>query len=155
MLKTGGIFLRNLIRNEKGSALAFVIMILLVLIIIIASVAAVTTANIKQASNQEKGMQAYYIARSGAEFAYEALLSTSLLSEFKGIDKTISEAGVDFGEGTADIMVSTLVPTVGSIDLQTIRIESVGTLKNENISRKVVLEFFYYFSSYPSITWSR
>ena len=142
------------LKNKKGAALSFVIMILAVVSIMVGIVAMIASANIKQASAQERGLQAYYIARSGAELAYEVLMTTtpSYIDEFKnGTRSTISKDSVDFDEGTADVAVT----SSGTGDTQKILITSVGTLKEGNITRTVKLEFYSHFEEHPEMVWSR
>lgn len=143
-----------MIRNNKGAAMAYVMMSLVVVFIVIAIVSSIAQANIKQASAQEKGLEAYYIARSGAELAYEAIMTTSpsLIEAFKADkNKVETENGIDFEKGTADIKVT----TTGTGDNQKIIIESIGTLYDKDISRTVTLEFFINYDEKPGMVWSR
>lgn len=143
-----------MIRNNKGAAMAYVMMSLVVIFIVIAIVSSIAQANIKQASAQEKGLEAYYIARSGAELAYEAIMTTSpsLIEAFKADkNKVETENGIDFEKGTADIKVT----TTGTGDNQKIIIESIGTLYDKDISRTVTLEFFINYDEKPGMVWSR
>lgn len=142
------------IQNRRGVALSFVIMILAVVTIMVSIVALIAGANIRQASTQEKGLQAYYIARSGAELAYDALMTTtpSLIDTFKSNSSyTLTEDNVDFEKGTADVKVT----SSGSGETQKILITSVGTLNGENISRTAKLEFYANYDLYPDLVWSR
>lgn len=144
----------RLIRNNKGAALVFVMMVLVVVSIMIAIVANIAQANITQAGAQEDSMEAYYIARSGVELAYEVLLTTtpSLLDTFVADPGTVLEQnGVDFETGTADIRIT----SNGSGDSQKILIESTGTLADDGMSRTVSLEFYINYSENPQMTWSR
>ncbi len=104
--------LRN---NCNGSALSFTILALLVLSIMVGIVATIAQTNIKQASTQENGLQAYYAARSGIELAFGALWITDTGDEATG--KTLLKAlrdgeeygtqAVDFGEaGIAEVAIS-------------------------------------------------
>lgn len=144
----------NPIKGNKGSALAFVIISLMVVFIMVAVVSFLAQANIRQARAQERGLEAYYIARSGAELAYEAIMNTSpsLLDDFKADNsKVITDNGIDFEKGTADIRVT----STGTGDDQKIIIRSVGKLKDQDISRTVVLEFFINYNEKPGMVWSR
>ncbi|HWQ78555.1 MAG TPA: hypothetical protein VN381_07050 [Anaerovoracaceae bacterium] len=146
--------MKNLISGNRGNALAFVMFTLLLVFFMVSIVISIAQTNIKQASAQERGMQAYYVARSGAELAYEALLTTtpSLLESFEGNSSMVMvENDVDFEDGMADIRVT----SSGSGAGQKIRIESVGTLKENNISRTVTLEFYVNYDQYPDMVWSR
>lgn len=147
--------MKNQMNSQRGNVLAYVMMVMVVVFIIVSAVASLTQANIRQASAQEKGMQAYYVARSGAELAYEALLTTtpSLLDQFAAGSLTeLTQDDIDFDEGIADVHVTTSGGT--GDDLQKILIESVGTLKEKNISRTVTLEFYINYDDHPDIVWS-
>lgn len=138
--------------GNKGAALVFVMMVLVVVSIMVSIVAQIAMGNIRQASGQEEGMRAYYIARSGVELAYEALLTTtpSRLNEFVADPATVlTQNDVDFGDGTADIRVT----SSGSGNTQIVTIESVGTLDGKNISRTVKLDFYINYDDYPDIRW--
>lgn len=140
------------IKGNKGAALVFVMMVLVVVSIMVSVVAQITMGNIRQASGQEDSMRAYYIARSGAELAYEVLLTTtpSRLTEFTADPSLVlSENDLDFGEGSADIRIT----SSGSGDTQMITIESVGALDGESISRTVKLDFYINYDDYPEIRW--
>jgi len=154
--------MKNLIRNNKGNTLAYTMMVMIVVFLVVSIVVSLTQANLRQASAQEKGLQAYYVARSGAEAAYEALLTTtpSLLknattpsdaSTFYGnLNKVLTQDDIDFDEGTADVTVVTNHDAANP----KIIITSVGTLKNKDISRTVTLEFYIDYETYPEIIWS-
>lgn len=140
-------------RKKQGAALIFVMVAMLILFTMVSVVVSVSQANIKQAGIQEKKLQAYYVARSGAELAYEVLLTTtpSLLDNFESnVNLVLQETDVDFGYGTADITISSLDPG----DTQKIHIESVGSLP-DGTTRTVGLEFFINYDDYSSITWSK
>lgn len=63
--------------NETGGTLAFVVILLMVLSVLVASVLLLFNNNLKQAKLQEDNMEAYYLAYSGVEMAYAALLADS------------------------------------------------------------------------------
>ena len=146
--------MKNLIGNNRGNTLLYVMIALLVVFIMVAAVASLTQANLRQASAQERGMQAYYVARSGAELAYDALLTTSpsLLDSFVANPALVlTENDIDFDYGTADVTVT----SSGTGNGQTILITSVGTMKNEDLSRTVTLQFYIHYDLYPDMIWSR
>ena len=145
---------RNLIKNKNGSALVYVMFAMVLVLLMTSIVVTITMGNTRQASEQETGMQAYYIARSGVEAAYEALLNTSpsLLTgtdSFKtNVNKVLTDT-LDFGDGTAAIKVT----SNGSGDLQKVKIESLGTVKG--VERTVVMEFYLNYDKYPDMVWSK
>ncbi|HYE68571.1 MAG TPA: pilus assembly PilX N-terminal domain-containing protein [Anaerovoracaceae bacterium] len=107
--------MKNLISDNKGNALAFVMMVLLLVFFMVSLVISITQTNTRQASAQERGMQAYYAARSGVELAFAALwitdtgnelTGTTLLRDLKDGEEPVPET-VDFGDaGTAEVAIS-------------------------------------------------
>ena len=144
--------MKNLINNKRGNALAYVMMVMIVVFILVGAVVSLAQANIRQAGAQEKGMQAYYLARSGAELAFEAMLNPScnVLTQIK--NKTLSEKAetVSLDNGTAAVKVT----LNDSKNPPKIHIESVGTLNSGGISKKVTLEFNTDYTTTMGIVWS-
>ena len=64
-------------KNRKGVSLIWVIIALVFVSIMTMSISTIAQSNILQAKRQDNTLQAYYIARSGAELAYEALITSS------------------------------------------------------------------------------
>lgn len=62
------------LRNNKGITMAIVIMVMLVLFLIGTAFISVSAYQTTQSVNQDKGMNAHYLARAGAEAALEAWL---------------------------------------------------------------------------------
>lgn len=58
--------MQKLLLNNKGSALPMVLTVLIIVIIFSVTALTIGSASIKQAENQELRLQAYYLARSGA-----------------------------------------------------------------------------------------
>lgn len=146
--------LKNLLFNSRGNTLLYVMIAMLVVFVMVSAVASLTQANLRQAKAQERGMQAYYVARSGAELAYDALLTTtpSLLDSFiANPSLVLTENDIDFDEGLADVTVT----SSGSGNTQMLLITSVGTLKEENLSRTVTLQFYIHYDLYPDMIWSK
>lgn len=137
-------------KKEQGSALMMVIIAFMVISIIVTSVFVLASSNTKQVVTQNDGLESYYIARSGAEATYQALLtsSPSLLTQFQSGSTVVTDT-ITFDEGTAEITVEGY--DEGSI--RRVRITSVGTAAGNNISRKSVLEFNY--DGYDNIKWTR
>lgn len=67
--------LRYALKLHKGSAVAMVVMIMAIIMVITSVVAILFSANRTQASHQEDYMKAYYLANSGIEIGYAALLT--------------------------------------------------------------------------------
>lgn len=139
----------NLLKNEKGAALVMTVIAFLVIMILATSVIILAQNNTKQVSNQDQGMDSYYIARSGAEASYQALITTaSLLDQFQTGTSTLDDT-ITFSEGEA------VVSVVGFNEGTTrrVRITSTGVYNSNGISRKSILEFD--FVGYGNIKWSR
>ncbi len=60
--------------SKKGMALMVVVSVFMVITIILASVTFVFQNNLGQAHHQEESMKAYYLALSGIELGYSALI---------------------------------------------------------------------------------
>ncbi|MBP1927335.1 type II secretory pathway component PulK [Sedimentibacter acidaminivorans] len=136
-------------KKEQGSALVMVIIAFMVITIITTSVFVLAGNNTRQVVSQNDGMESYYIARSGAEATYQALLtSSSLLTQFQS-GSTVQTDTITFDEGTAEITVEGF----NEGTTRRVRITSVGKAAGKNVSRKSILEFNY--NGYGDIKWSR
>ena len=137
-------------KKEEGSALMMVIIAFMIITILVTSVFVLAGSNTKQVVSQNDGIESYYIARSGAEATYQALLtsSPSLLTQFQS-GSTVETDTIIFDEGKAEITVEGF--NEGTI--RRVRITSVGTVDGKTVSRKSILEFNY--DGYDNIKWSR
>ena len=127
--------------NRQGSALAFVLIIFLVLSILTLSILFIFNNNLKQAKRQQDSIEAYYLAYSGAELAY-----TALLTEVSGKKKyttltgsnEFTESKISFGNGKIDILakISKDKNFEGWIEIR-----STGTLDKNNQSYTRTLLF--------------
>lgn len=97
----------NILKKRKGSALAFTLIILLVLSIVTISVLFIFNTNLRQAKFQQDSLEAYYLAYSGAEMAYTALLTEVSPNRLKldelGGGNEFVESNIDFGNGKINI----------------------------------------------------
>ncbi len=153
--------MKKLLKNNKGMALSFVMMVLLVLFIMASLAASLAQNNTKQAGAQENGLQAYYAARSGAEMAFEALWKensgTTLLKQLKGGTK-LSEQDLTLPDDAGRAKVS--MSYEKKDNNETIEIKSIGEYKGA--SRNVILKVYFevdskdtYNSILKEIVWSR
>lgn len=153
--------MEKLLNNKKGIAMSFVIMTLLLLLILAGIVASIAQANIKQASAQGDGLQAYYVARSGAEMAFEALWSeksgSTLLRNLKSGTK-FTEQSIDFPDEGGNAKVT--IEYARKDNDETIEIQSKGNYKGR--TRNVVLKVYFEVDSRDTnnsilkeIVWSR
>lgn len=141
-------------KNRKGVSLIWVIIALVFVSIMTMSISTIAQSNILQAKRQDDTLQAYYIARSGAELTYEALItsSPSLISDFTSAgnssnNHTLTQNNITIGSGTADIIVTSYNVTD---TVKRIRIQSIGKLNN--VSKTILLDFDA--TSYGDIRWT-
>lgn len=125
--------------------MAFVMLVLILVFFLVSIVFSITQTNIRQAGDQERGLQAYYAARSGVELAFEALWITdtgesagkTLLKALKDGEKPSPET-VDFGNaGTVKVAISYEL----SGKEEKVTIVSVGSYLNT--SRNVTLDVYF------------
>ena len=129
-------------KNRKGVSLIWVIIALVFVSMMTMSIATIAQSNILQAKRQDDTLQAYYVARSGAELAYEALItsSPSLLIPFtsssnSGNSHILTHKDLEIGSGKVDIEVT----STGLAAERRIQIKSVGNLNG--IAKTIILEF--------------
>jgi len=138
------------IKSEQGAALIMILIAFMVITILATSVLVMAQNNTKQVVLQGDGMDSYYIARSGAEATFQALIesSPSKLTQFQ-TGSTVVTTTVNFAEGTANISIE------GYNDGSTrrVRITSVGEAIGTNVTKRAILEFDY--SNQQKIKWSR
>lgn len=98
----------KLLVNRKGSIFVFVFVIFLTLSIIASSVIYVFNSNLKQAKHQQDSLEAYYLAYSGVEMGYAALLANgnAKLLELTRLTNPVAEhkePSISFGNGTIEV----------------------------------------------------
>ena len=118
-------------KNEsKGGTLVFILMILMVVGILLAAIQSVFIGNLNQAKSQEEDVETYYLAYSGAEMAYAALINNSfeLMNRLK--NNTVSsytENNIVLGDGTIDVVA---VKTTDTGFTDWIKITSTATMND-------------------------
>jgi len=136
--------------KQNGAALVMVIVAFVFISIMATAALMMTQSNTAQVVAQNDGMSSYYIARSGAEATYEALIisSPSKLTQFQTGSSVVTDE-ITFTEGTANISIQ------GFNDGSTrrVRITSIGVASGTNISRTSILEFDFH--GYGNLKWSR
>ncbi|MEN1759290.1 hypothetical protein [Anoxynatronum sibiricum] len=127
--------IKNHIENKEAAALVLVVLLLMVSTILVLSVAFLTQSNTAMAHRQQQGIQSYYIARSGAELAYEAIVSDPAEWNYfeNNDDWNHNPQTITFPEGEATIIIT--ADTVN--DIRRVRITSIGMA--EGVERTVVL----------------
>lgn len=93
------------LNNEKGSTLALVLIVMAVLSVLGAAVLNVAVAETRFAVRAEDRLQAYYIARSGAQAVAEYMMSVPPADANKLLDRT-SDPNYQIGGGSFVVTVS-------------------------------------------------
>lgn len=133
----------SIIKNRPGGILAYVLIILLATGILTTSILHLFNSNLKQAKHQQDALEAYYLAYSGAEMAYSALLTKKPDGQLKLSDLTagneFKELDIDYGNGK--ISISVKISENANFD-NWIEIESTGTLNknNQSFTRRLFFE---------------
>lgn len=101
----------NIKLNNKrsGSVFVFVFIIFLTLSIFATSVIFVFNSNLKQAKHQQDSLEAYYLAYSGVEMGYAALLANgnAKLLELTRATNPVAEhkePSISYGNGTIEVV---------------------------------------------------
>lgn len=142
---------RNLmVMNKRGVALIFVLLIMVVMSILSVAVFTLFTSNIAQEKMQEDAIRAHYVAMSGVDVAFGALLQNnrSLLTSYfdKALNVTVTPLSdsVTLDNGTAAIVITSYVLSSERYVL----ITSTGSLSNSTVNQVVKMEFRV---AYPEI----
>lgn len=123
------------INNRSGVAMVYAIIVLVLVAIFATTVSAIFGNNLKQAKVQEHSVEAYYLAYSGVQMAFTALIAddNTLFDQIKdGTVASLSENDVPFESGTIDITVTKSTETNYP---GWIKITATGTVTENNISR--------------------
>lgn len=134
---------RKIINNRSGVGLIYAVLVLLVVSILSVAVFTLFSSNMNQAQMQEDAMRSHFIAVSGVEVAFGALLqdNQSLLNNY--FDKSISTPvnplsdTITFDAGVAQIVISSFIED----DMRIVNIQSIGQATNSSVSREVNMWF--------------
>jgi type II secretory pathway pseudopilin PulG len=120
--------------KRQGSAYAFVLVVFLIISIIGSSILFIFNNNLKQAKRQQDSLEAYYLAYSGVEMAYAALLSKKPNGDLKLKDldsNELVENNINYGNGTINILAK---KSERENFENWIEITSTGILSRNNLS---------------------
>ena len=120
--------------NRKGMALPIVIMVLLVVTIVGFTILAVALGEARQVAYQDKHMQAYYLAKSGADVVSNFILEHPKPTDINPlVNAGKSDANSEMSNGTFEVEVK----TVGSINQ--LVVESKGTVHDVDATLKLYI----------------
>lgn len=134
--------MKNIIKNKrKGATLIWVLIMFVVLMIIVPSLFRIGRQNIHEAMKQEERLQTYYIALSGIDLSYAALINlngesskieTGIINKIG--NKTLNEKiDIKIGSnniGIADVYIDRIkeINPETNIEVNWVRIKSVGQI---------------------------
>ncbi len=146
--KTNGI-----ISNERGAALIFVILALVIVSILAMAIASLVRSNLAQTVSEEDTLKAYYLATSGQDLTYAALLQEDAYGD-NLVETTFSEAA---HANAADVPVLTdtlnasdgfeggsVTVTVRAVEIDSerwVEVTSTAALDDSTVTKTVVLQF--------------
>ncbi len=99
----------GIVSNNKGAGLATVIVMLFVVMVFVAIITDLFFSNIGMAHYQEDSMEVYYLAYSGVQMAFTALIAddNELFDGIKDGDiAELTESDIIFENGTIDLYVT-------------------------------------------------
>jgi hypothetical protein len=129
--------------NNSGVSLIFVILVLIVMSILSMAIFSLFTSNMAQAKYQQSSLRVHYIAISGVEVAFGALLqdNRSLLTNYfdKATNITITPLtdSVTLDNGYASIVVSSYIDGTD----RWVKITSTGHLTGSSATRVISMSF--------------
>lgn len=127
----------KLLNTQKGASLAIVLIVIMVMSVLGATFISIGLAETRQVAMQEKQMQAYYLARSGAETIAEDILHNTddTLRNYleSNLGQTVRSVNNALGEGTFNLDVKK--------DSSDILIEATGIVPGPygNVTAKATL----------------
>lgn len=136
----------NILNNKKGISLVFVVLVLLVLSILSMAIFTLFTSNMRQAQRQENVIRAHYLAISGVDVTFAALMQgntnerlvNSYFNEPINIVVDPISDTIEMDAGVVDVTVSTYVEEGN----RWVLITSVGTLDTtDSVSQTVEMRF--------------
>lgn len=133
----------KLIKNRKGVSLVYVMLVLIVMSILSVAIFTLYVSNLNQVKIQEDSVKAHFVAMSGVEIAFGALVqdNQSLLNYHfnKPIGTTVSSISdtVVVTGGEADISISSYVDD----GFRYVRITSLGRIDNSSLTKQLSMHF--------------
>jgi len=151
--------MNKILNNENGFSLPLILVIFVVFSILFTSAIFVTQTNTSQIDSQEDNLRAYYVARSGIDIAYAALMQADsdanytlkvdrLIAEDATITHTALNVPKDNPIGTVDIMVKVVESVKYGKEIQ---IHAVSHMIDDSESDS--LTFYFKKDNYSKNRW--
>lgn len=133
----------RVLNNKKGVTLIYVLLVLVVMSLLSTAIFTLFVSNVRQIEIQEDSVKAHFIAVSGVEVAFAALMqdNKSLLNDHFNValNATVTPLTdvVTLDNGEADITISSYVDD----GLRFVRITSLGRLTGSTTTRELNMIF--------------
>jgi len=129
--------------DKRGVTLVFVLGVLLIMSTLSVAIFALFNSNMTEEQMQTDAIRAHYVAQSGVDVAFGALLQNnrSLLNSYfdKAVAVTVSplSSSITLDNGSADIVVSSYIDGTERYVL----ITSTGSISNSNVTQVSKMSF--------------
>lgn len=128
-------------KNEKGSSLIWVIILMLVFGILASSMLYVSSQDLRETVHFRENSKAYYLAESGIDIAYSALMKLEnpedvpLIYSYKNDTSKVYHKEIDVGDDTIILDIESVL-----VDGKWwVKVTSEGIVAESNTSEKVSL----------------
>ncbi len=124
--------------NEKGAALIWMLIVFTVSIILLNSIIFLTRQDIKETVNLEERIQTYYIAASGIDLTYAALMDPSYNP--KKIEAAISKLGTNVSNTiteTINVKYDDVLRGTANVTIRRVTIDEVKWLQITSVGKLV------------------
>lgn len=129
-------------KEEKGAALAWTLILFVVMTILATSIMFIVQQDLREVVMQEKRIKTFYIAQSGVELSYAALMQNENEYFNKMVNDTVVSLvdEIDVYDGEAVVGKAAVTVTHEMIDgKKWIKIVSIGTLTGETMTVRTVM----------------
>lgn len=124
--------------NENGAALIWMLIVFTVSIILLNSIIFLTRQDIKETVNLEERIQTYYIAASGIDLTYAALMDPSYSP--KKIEAAISKLGSNVSNtitDTINVMYDGVLRGTANVTIRRVTIDEVKWIQITSVGKLV------------------
>jgi len=127
---------KDLLKQRDGAALIWVLIIFTILMILTSSLFLLIRQNLLETINQEERLQTYYIALSGLDLTYAALMDPSnnpkkineAIQKIKSSNKSLIDTIIIEIDGGKSGTATVTIDRVKENDINWLRITSVGQI---------------------------
>lgn len=128
--------------KENGSALAWSLIVFVVMTILATSILFIVNQDLREVVMQERRIKTFYVAQSGIELSYAALMQDDNAYFEKLVMGTVIDLSDEIEVYDGATLIGTAAVTVQPVVVNGkawIKIESIGTLVGESMQVKTVM----------------